>query len=284
MPIRSKSVKRILAGCILAVLPLFIWQIHVTQVAGKFAGLHPIYHDDSPGLYRPLHSAVWDFHKTWGQDGSAFHRAIGGLWDTAMKDGDRAKAVNAVIAYTDPHVLRVIPEDSLYVAYAEYLEVMRAQKPYFESGHTIPFGESAHEQNLKQRFQSYRTAYQKAFPVHAHITVPMQVYGKMAFHSNLSLYIFQKTFCGNWFVESLRYFSFALHGALFLLFPLAALWFWKHPKWLIISIPVGAYLFYLAYVQRGIEERYTLPVLLPMLLLVTAAVIDCKKLIQKKFL
>src|SRR5690606_42026076 len=83
---------------------------------------------------------------------------------------------------------------------------------------------------------------------------------------------FQKVWRGNIFMEIFRYFSVLVHFGIFLCFPVAVILMRKSVLWLSVSIPIIIYLGYLCIVQRGVEERYTLPVLIPMLLVVAGAV------------
>ena len=89
----------------------------------------------------------------------------------------------------------------------------------------------------------------------------------MALHSNLSLYIFQHTYRGNWMMELLRSVFFGIHSICFLGLIISLL-FWKKLDWKqnAISATVLIYIFFLCYFQRGIEERYTLPIL-PLLMI-----------------
>ena len=120
-------------------------------------------------------------------------------------------------------------------------------------------------------------------PLMVHVTGPLKVYGRMALHSNLSMYIFQKTLRGNPLMEFFRLLFFLLHASLFVLIwvALAASWR-KWPKFAVYAV-TAVYLVYLAWFQRGIEERYTLPVL-PVLLIAAAdvAVLIVDRLKNKK--
>ena len=97
---------------------------------------------------------------------------------------------------------------------------------------------------------------------------PAKVFKRMALHSNLSLFIFQDTNRGNLFVEGLRYFCFAIHSLCFILLVLR-LFILKQTDWRLVLLLLISlfYVFYLSFFQRGIEERYTLP-LLPILLII----------------
>ncbi|MCA1762208.1 MAG: hypothetical protein ABR574_02475 [Cryomorphaceae bacterium] len=256
----------ILVCAVLSSGPLFIWNWHLNEITGKWGGLHSIYHEDATSLYRPLHKEIWNFHKMTGQSGSDFHRSIERL-NASAKLGESAKmAVDQVVQQFNQRVFDSVNPDSLRKAYRDYSEVLVEQNRVVNSGGVIRTETDA-ERELRNTFESFRIQYVRANPLHSMLFVPVKVYGDLAFHSNLSLYVFQKSWRGNLFMELLRALCFAIHSLSFLIFPIAAFCFLRQPGITAISIPVLVYLAYLALVQRGIEERYTLPFLVPMFLL-----------------
>ncbi len=255
-----------------ALLPFMVWQIHTARIAGEYAGLHPIYRWDSNDLYRPIHGEIWGLHKMWGQRGDDFHRDMNVLW-LAGEGGITDEAALRKLAYTRPaRADRAVDTSELEAAYLAYIKILRKQMPYHRAAAPMPALPSREEAETALRFRALKTGYMAARPVHALIGVPLRVYfADMSAHSNLSLFMFQKTYRGKWWAEALRAAGFALHFGTFAGFPLFLIFAVRRRKLLMLALPVAFYLAWLAFVQRGVEERYTLPVFIPALL--TAAAI-----------
>ena len=131
----------------------------------------------------------------------------------------------------------------------------------------MPINLSPIEIESINEFKELSAEYKKAFWLDYHVISPLKVFKTMAFHSNLSLYIFQQTYRGTWWMETMRYLFFTLHSLCFLVM-IINLFNFKKEQLLFYGINITAfiYVFYLCYFQRGIEERYTLPIL-PLLLI-----------------
>jgi len=268
LPVLVRRSKRLFLLVTFALMPLMIWQFRVHRISGKF-DLHPIYQNDSPGIYRPLHEAVWNFHKMTGQSGADFHRSIERLSNAARGESDPRPAVKSVVDALHPGVLKCFGREKLDDAYLEYVAVLKSQNP-FELRKEPINSELPGELELTEKFEELRNEYVRENFLRAWIFVPLKVMGEMFFHSNLSLYMFQAPLRGNIGVEVLRYASFFVHACTFLslfFFP-----FLKRARRYVYSLAIPAVLFlgYLAFVQRGIEERYTLPFLVPALLVASA--------------
>ena len=121
-------------------------------------------------------------------------------------------------------------------------------------------GPRPEEQRIVDRIGEVTHAYRGEHPLRYHVLVPLHVLRTLIAHSNLNLYLFQHTLRGHWWMELLRWCSALAHITLLLGVFLA-------PWWRMDATVRGAafgaalYVIYLAYVQRGVEERYTLPVL-----------------------
>ncbi len=269
------TLKRVLGAVFIAVLPLLAWQVWASAKAGEVVGLHPIYRSDANTLYRPVHKSIWQFHKAFGQSGEDFHRGIGALWDAALDGQEPDPEVAAIIGLADENAVDLIGREKLTMAYLDYYRILALQAPFFEKGVAMP-GNTQNESSLAKKFNTFRSTYIRAFPFQSWVVVPLRVYGDLAFHSNLSLYVFQRHWRGNLLVEALRYISFGLHSGLFLLFPVCFFLCFRQKKILAIAVPVALYLLYLCTVQRGVEERYTVPVLIPMMLVVVGVTVPKK--------
>ncbi|NEN25125.1 hypothetical protein G3O08_16615 [Cryomorpha ignava] len=267
---REMRFKNLLFLAGLSLLPIIIWQVSISTKTNELQGLHPIYQNDNNDLYRPLHRDIWNFHKSWGQSGQAFNATVNQLWADAVHSHDPHKSISNILKATDMDVINLIGKDRLRNAYLTYFGILKRQVPYAKASLPID-GVRDEEINLGATFSQFRSSYIREHWFYSNIFVPLKVYLSLGAHSNLSLYIFQKSWRGNIFMEMLRYFSFFIHFGIFVCFPFALLLTRKSVLWLSVSIPVLIYLGYICIIQRGVEERYTLPVLIPMLLVVAGA-------------
>jgi hypothetical protein len=111
-------------------------------------------------------------------------------------------------------------------------------------------------------FDSLSLAFRTQNPWHYYAETPAKVAYKMVFHSNLNAYFFQHQGRGIWGVEALRLLCLLLHV---IALASSILWIWVKgwERWFFVGISL--YLLYLIFVQRGLEERYTYPLLGPTL-------------------
>ena len=259
------------AATTFALLPMTVWQVRNYNIANEFVGLHPIYSTDAPDLFRPAHKAVWNFSRTWSPRGDEFHSAISGLWQLALNGDSSNVAVERAVAFVPSKVTDVVGVAALTNAFAEYQQLLNRQAPFYKNQQCVPQWFVDEERRVVTRFDSLTHIVRRRCPLMVHVMGPLKVYGRMALHSNLSMYIFQKTFRGNPLMELFRLLFFLLHASLFVLIWIALVTSWrKWPKFAVYAV-TAVYLVYLAWFQRGIEERYTLPVL-PVLLVAASDV------------
>lgn len=264
---KKSNAKQVVLALVIALCPLAIWQIYGYAKTDKLPGLHAIYHDDANDLYRPVHKELWDFHKSWGQAGNAFHSDVNGIWQAALNDEPPEDAIDRLMGHLPSGVAESVGLKELHWTYKCYYNILKGQRPYFESGQAM-YGQTPRELALIDSIQTYKYVYRSSYPLQTWVVVPAKVYWKLAAHSNMSLFVFQKTWRGKWWMEALRILSFAVHLITFLLFPLLLFKPFRNARNLVFSIPIYMYLAYLCFVQRGVEERYTLPFLVPMILLI----------------
>lgn len=267
------------AAMVLALLLMTVWQVRNYNIANRFVGLHPIYADDSPDLFRLAHRAAWQFARTWSPRGDEFHAAVQGLWQAAL-DGDTTNAaVERAVAFVPPKVQAAVGTQSVVAAFADYQLLLHRQAPFYNSQQCVPQWFVEAERPVVARFDSLTRLVRHRCPLLVHVTGPLKVYGRMALHSNLSMYMFQKTLRGNVLMEFSRLLFFALHASLFVLIWVALFLSWRNWRKFTVYAVAATYLVYLAWFQRGIEERYTLPIL-PILLLAAGDVVTC---VMQKF-
>jgi hypothetical protein len=262
-PFKGKNVRRLLAGSFVVFVPTLIWQIHLYNVTNDIQGLHPIYQDDSNTIYRPTHQAIWNFHKSWGQSGPEFHKSIDFLASAARYNRKKEDAVLKVIQKIPGRVKSRVSVDALSAYYGQYFDILQSQAHDFKNERPIP-GLSKKEKALIKSFEKTTKQYSRSDFFYSQLVVPAQVFKRLALHSNLSLYVFQKPWRGNLFMEALRIICFANHFLAFYVFLISIFILFPNKNALLIIIPTATYLAYLCFVQRGVEERYTLPFLIPM--------------------
>lgn len=261
----------------LALLPMLMWQVRNWQISGRFVGLHPIYSTDSPDLFRPAHKSAWNFAKTWSPRGDEFHSSMLALWNSAVEGDSAFDAVGFAMSKVPQKVLDCAGSENVRKAYSDYYQLLCAQAPFFKNVETVPDWFIESEKSVVSQFDALARVVRAECPFMYHLSGPLCVYGRMSMHSNLSMYMFQKTFRGNAVMKFARLLFYALHALLFVLIWVALLQNRRNCfKFAIIAV-VAMYIVYLAWFQRGIEERYTLPVLPVLLVSATDAVVRFAK-------
>jgi len=240
---------------------MMLWQIRNYFLIGKVTGLNPIYQNELPGTFRKTHKAIWDFFKGWESSGAHFHGTIVPLWEKSAEGDTSGKNVDDIISKMPVEVVSYFSRSRLFSAFKNYQRSTLFQTEYRKNHELMPSVLPEIERTVLDSFNQLESEFKSHFWFRYHIITPLKVYKNLTFHSNLSLYIFQKTFRGNIFMEAFRLLCFFIYVSAFLLC-LLFVFFSKNIKHIsIFGLPILFYIFYLIYFQRGIEERYTLPVL-----------------------
>ena len=264
--ILNMILKLILFGAV-AFSFMLIWQIRNYKIAGEYVGLHPIYYTDNNTMFRPTLQEFWEFNKSWGVEGHVYHSYSLPFWQAAIKGDTSIIYIDNILNAFPDEVITYFGKPRLIKVFRKYQRSVLFQKPYYEQHLPMPKKSNAIEQEVVDEFKQLTKECRKEFWMQYYIIAPLKVFKVMAFHSNLSLYIFQHTYRGIFLMEVLRYFFFSLHSLCFIAL-FFSLFFLRNSDWRqnAITLIAFAYVFYLCYVQRGIEERYTLPIL-PLLLI-----------------
>lgn len=245
----------------LAALPTIGWWVLNSMKAGNPSGLHPVYRVDEPGINRPVHGAFWELAKSWGVRGDAFHAIMEPAYQAAIAcDTSRAFADNFARLAPDGK-LGPDQHEAIVSAFREWQRFNCVELgPALLSAEGTLRTSTARESRIVSRLEGLTSDWREEHWFFHHVVAPVRVLQTLVVHSNLNLFLFQHALRGVWWAEILRWFSAFLHVALFACVLLAI-----RPGLpsSIRLIAAGAllYLFYLAYFQRGVEERYTLPVL-----------------------
>jgi len=242
------------------------WQIKSKFELGKWLGLHPVYQNEIPGVFRKPHASLWELFKGWESNGAHFHETIVPFWEATMALDTTQKQIERVITQIPKDVVKSIGEQELIWAFRLYQKAIIAQKPFYEKQKLMPPFLLKEEQRAKLNFDRLALKFKTANPVQYHILTPLNVAKSIIFHSNLSLYQFQHSYRGTIWMEIMRFLCFVIHSLAFLILPIS---FIVLNNWRLRILILGliTYCFYLIYVQRGIEERYTLP-MLPLLIFI----------------
>jgi len=244
-----------------------IWQIRNYNIAGKYVGLHPIYFEDGNTIYREPFKQYWNFSGGWAERGDHGYSYMVPLWEAAITGDTSVKYVNAVIDSLPEHVRKYFGRPRLAGVFKDYQSAVLYQRTFYDKELPMPMEFSPEEIRSINGFKDLASEYRSEFPFQYYIASPFKVFTLMTFHSNLSLYIFQKTYRGTFLMEAVRLIFYSIHGLCFLILLINLFMFRKELlfKWIFVFIPFF-YVFYLCFFQRGIEERYTLPIL-PFLLI-----------------
>lgn len=264
---------------ILGFLPMTIWQIRSANIAGEIIGLHPIYSvENKQTPYRPIHQQFWEFAKSWGENGDNFHTYTDKFWLANYSNSIDKASVENIIKQLPNQIKNQFQEERIDLAFTLYAKAIVEQKEFDKTGKSIPKNNFSTENKAITAFKSLTSEYRLNNFWKYNLFVPLKVFNNLIFHSNLSLYIFQKTFRGNPFMELSRFLCFLIHSLAFLLFPFVLLHREISAEKKSIFLALILSILYLIYFQRGIEERYTLP-FLPIALLALALIIQ--KLLKK---
>ncbi|MBK8228430.1 MAG: hypothetical protein IPK70_14810 [Flavobacteriales bacterium] len=246
---------------LLALAPLLGWWLMNVVRAEALVGLHPLYSASAAGIERPTHGAFWDLAKSWGTRGDAFHPVMEDAFAAALLCDTSATHAERFLRLAPPGMLSSEQSVGIERAFLRWQRFTCAQlAPALGTPEGTIRSITREEQGILFDLEAITREWRRAHRWHHHVVVPLRVLKQMIAHSNLNLWAFQHTWRGQPLMEALRWSSAILHAALLAAASLAFLVRVPLPVRL-LSFGCAAYLFYLAYAQRGVEERYTLPVL-----------------------
>ena len=252
---------------------LVSWQIKSKIELGKWIGLHPIYQNEIPGVFRKPHESLWNMFKGWESNGAHFHETVVPFWEATMALDTSQKQIDKVVAQIPKNVVKSLGEKELIWAFELYRKAILVQKPYFDARKKMPSFLFKEEVRAQKNFERLALKFRSKNKIEYHLRTPFKVSKSLVFHSNLSLHQFQHAYRGTIWMELLRYVCFFIHSLAFILLPFV-FFVGKNYQVRLLVLGVLFYCFYLIYFQRGIEERYTLPVL-PLVLLFGVIIVDC---------
>jgi hypothetical protein len=269
----SKKIAFIFLTGIIALAPISMWALRSSQIAGSYIGIYPIYYVENNSQFRPTHQAIWEFEKSYGTEGLEFHRYMVPLWKATIHGDTSGIHIDSIMIVCPDFVKKAIGEQKLRNSFILYRQSIIYQRSHYPRDMAMPDTIPAIEQQVIKDFHTYTAEINSTHWLWCHVAVPLRLFKSLSFHSNLSLYMFQHTYRGKWWMEALRLIFLILHFLCCLSF--IAILFRGGDKFIksVFGFVIGAYFLYLCYIFRGLEERYTLPIL-PLMLLGLACSID----------
>ena len=269
-------------NCLIVFAPIGMWAYRSYQIAGPNAGIYPIYYAENNSQFRPTHEAIWRFERSYGTEGRDFHEVMVPLWRATIHGDTSAVHIDSIMMACPDFVKQTIGEQKLRQSYELYRQSMIYQRETYPKGTAMPDTIPVIEQSVISDFNTYTVQVNSTHWTWCHIAVPLKLFKAASFHSNLSLYMFQHDLRGRWWMELLRYIFLIIHVLCCLSFIYIGLFVKDKPVRLLMGILVGAYFFYLCYFFRGLEERYTLPILPLMLMGLFYSLNDLRKRLFNK--
>lgn len=250
------------------------WQIRNYRLSGSYRGLHPVYQAEIPGKFRLPYTAAWDFFKGWESEGHRFHESAGLFWERSLSGRDPSGAIDSICETIPDKVRQHFGTARLRAVFKDYAFAIAEQRPWYEKDSVMPAEPLVSEIKAARGFELLSREHARVFPFERYLLTPLKVLKNMILHSNLSLHMFQHTYRGQWWMEALRWISLMVHA---LAYMLCWLFFFRRNHWglrILLGICIPLYLSYMVFFQRGIEERYTLPLLAPVLLAAVSVIKD----------
>jgi len=281
---KKQLIVNLSVASLIAFTPMAIWQIRNTKIADQYVGLHPVYFNQhSASVFRPTHKALWELCKGWGETGANFHSYFGKFWNAGINGDTSLTQRQKMLNHFPSHIVTLLGEKPIDEMLKSYQTSILHQKRYFESKKLMPLEIPEIERQTISKIEVLVSKYKSDAWFEYYVKSPLKVFKTLAFHSNLSLYVYQKTFRGNLIMEALRIFAYAIHVIAFC-FLILSLFAKKTIDYKsLFSITILIYVGYLIFIQRGIEERYTLPVFALVLISSTQIVQQIFQKIKKGF-
>lgn len=267
---------------IIMLAPGAIWAIRNYKLSGEWTGLHPIYFSENNSIYRESYRSLWKYVSGWEADPQYFHQLVLPVWQVAiLGDTSTAMVQNALDKIPD-RIKLISGADQLYRGLKLYQEAVVYQSEFHKKNLPMPVRITPAEQKVMDHFENLRNDFIKNNFWEYYFVTPFKVLKKMIFHSNLSLYIFQVEWRGRVLTELLRIVFTLLHIGLFLTVFISVIIPNISLLIRITSLICISYIFYLVWIQRGLEERYTLPILPLLLIIVNEVISGLRKKIKPK--
>ena len=199
-------------------------------------------------------------NKGWGEKGARFHEYFGEFWSAGINGDTSSTQREKFISNIPKHVIQALGRKNIDEMLHHYQVSILHQKTFHDAKISMPQKLPNSEVETIKRIEQLVRQYKQKLPLEYYLTSPLKVFKTLAFHSNLSLYIYQKTLRGNLLMEGFRLLAYGFHALIFTLLIFSVFSKTTIEYKSLFSITVVLYVGYLIFIQRGIEERYTLPI------------------------
>lgn len=233
---------------LISILPFLMWQVRNYNITGSVS-LHPIYSSTNKSIYRPPHEALSNLFRIWEYKSDKFHETVGVLiQDTSTTNLNKA--------------LNNIPEhltEKVRPALKDFQNVAYHQKKMFNNENEIK--ELPIEREFVSNTNTLREEIISSNKLQYYVKTPVNSTIELLTKSHLNLFVFQKVWRGNVFMETLRYLCLIVIN-LSLVSLLLLLFFTNTPNYLkLVALGVLCTFVYYVFFQRMNEERYMTPLL-----------------------
>ena len=224
---------------------VFFWEIRKFGYTKSFSP-HPIYHSGNQTIFRPPHEKLTELFKIWEFQPETFHAITGKSWiyskENLLEIEDYIESRSAPIKAEE---LLAILDQFTFLQKKDYTLQRVTAREYDEFHFCLSLEKLISKTRKENKMQYW-------------FSTPMHSAKENLFKSHLNLTIFQETFRGNMFIETIRY------GTLFLILTgylslLLILFFGRNRLTFLFSLGSLLYFLFLIEYQRMNEDRYFLP-------------------------
>ena len=255
---------RLSTALFISLLPLFAWYARTAFISNEIPSFHPIYSKTNNHFYRPSHAAMTELFKIWEWRSDVFHNHTGRLGF-----GD-STSIHAV--------LNEIPEkhrQTIEPIFRQFQTLNQLRLNEYEDKKITDYLPG--EKEFIQDVETVRQELIRSNRFDYYLKIPALSAKEFLNKSYLNLYVFQAAWRGNWFIEALRIVCwFVVVASIGITFLSWFVFKWKSLEAFLV-LGMGAFLFYLAFVQRLNEERYIVPILPVLLILSVIGLSKVKK-------
>ena len=253
---------------VLATLPWGIWewrsQVHEKPFDSIEQVFHPIYDASNSDYWRLPHQSLYSLVKLSNPEPIHFHQWHKTQWKS-VRNGEKVDTLKVMKQLFGPAISLFLGNDKL----------VGIGSAYFQTWTEIPIWSSKQQHSPKEiklaaMLRQVKINYVKQNVWDTQVLVPMKVLSGLLFHS----YVNHSTYWETDYSGGQRLISIILSSFFFSCFVLAVLGpFIVRTQYLklsghalffidLVAAFLAGYLFYLSWIQRGVEKRYLYPALL----------------------
>jgi hypothetical protein len=264
---------------IIAFSGLFFWNVRGYIISGHVIGLASIYDNTNNTQYRPPHQSFSNLYRIWEYKPEKLHQSLVPIWMNTINNQPNNEDIENAVSILPEYITKIIPLKKWIELFADYQNTISTQKKYFDNQVPMPTKLLPSEILLMSKIDSFSRVLKSKLWWRYYLITPLKSYNKTAIHSNLNLYIFQKTYRGKLLIEVIRWISFLL----FTISIFISIWLWVFKLDVLVrltSFVIFWYTFYLIFFQRMNETRYMHPIYPIALILISYLFFHLKKRIS----